>query len=48
MLGGAREGYSTTQSDRWYWNALVETKSRFRDYETKTDRIFPVFALERT
>jgi len=30
------------------WNALVETKSRFREYETKTDRIFPVFALERT
>jgi deazaflavin-dependent oxidoreductase (nitroreductase family) len=29
------------------WNALVEAKPRFRDYETKTDRIFPVFALER-
>ena len=30
------------------WNALAEAKPRFREYETKTDRIFPVFALDRS
>ena len=29
------------------WNALVAAKPRFREYETRTERIFPVFALER-
>ena len=30
------------------WRALVETKPRFAEYERTTDRVFPVFALERT
>jgi deazaflavin-dependent oxidoreductase (nitroreductase family) len=30
------------------WRALVEAKPRFAEYETKTDRRFPVFTLERT
>lgn len=29
------------------WRALVETKPRFAEYEQKTDRKFPVFALDR-
>lgn len=29
------------------WRRLVELKPRFREYEQKTDRAFPVFALER-
>lgn len=30
------------------WRTLVATKPRFADYEQKTDRVFPVFALERS
>jgi deazaflavin-dependent oxidoreductase (nitroreductase family) len=30
------------------WRALVKAKARFAEYERKTDRVFPVFALERT
>jgi deazaflavin-dependent oxidoreductase (nitroreductase family) len=29
------------------WRALVDAKPRFKEYETKTDRVFPVFALDR-
>jgi deazaflavin-dependent oxidoreductase (nitroreductase family) len=29
------------------WRALVDAKPRFAEYETKTDRVFPVFALDR-
>ncbi len=29
------------------WVALVEAKPRFKEYEAKTDRVFPVFALDR-
>jgi deazaflavin-dependent oxidoreductase (nitroreductase family) len=29
------------------WGALVDVKPRFAEYEQKTDRVFPVFALER-
>jgi deazaflavin-dependent oxidoreductase (nitroreductase family) len=34
------------QRDRM-WRRLVELKPRFAEYEQKTDRAFPVFALER-
>jgi deazaflavin-dependent oxidoreductase (nitroreductase family) len=34
------------QRDR-IWHALVERKPRFAEYERQTDRVFPVFALER-
>jgi deazaflavin-dependent oxidoreductase (nitroreductase family) len=30
------------------WRTLVDVKPRFAEYERKTDRVFPVFALERT
>ena len=29
------------------WRRLVELKPRFAEYEQKTDRAFPVFALDR-
>jgi hypothetical protein len=29
------------------WRRLVELKPRFAEYQQKTDRAFPVFALER-
>jgi deazaflavin-dependent oxidoreductase (nitroreductase family) len=29
------------------WRALVDRKPRFGEYEQKTDRVIPVFALER-
>jgi deazaflavin-dependent oxidoreductase (nitroreductase family) len=29
------------------WRRLVELKPRFAEYEQKTDRVIPVFALER-
>ena len=29
------------------WNELVRRKPRFKEYETKTSRIFPVFRLDR-
>ena len=41
----ARE-LSPDQRDR-VWQALVDRKPRFAEYEHKTDRVIPVFALER-
>ena len=34
------------QRDR-VWRTLVERKPRFGEYEQKTDRVIPVFALDR-
>ena len=36
----------TDERDRM-WHRLVELKPRFTEYEQKTDRAFPVFALDR-
>lgn len=35
------------QRDR-AWRAVVDRKPRFGEYEQKTDRVIPVFALDRT